>query len=463
MAAGCRPAPPLDLPPHRRGVRVPGEALRGGAGPPLAPGAPRSPPAARRTSPPRPPRSARAGHPPPAAPPGQPEGTGDGGPQGRHPPSAPRPPLPGGRLGPPSYEAHMQRVQAAHARRGGPPPYISPPAYDAPHRTLQLRPPRGACSPPPPPRGRRAVPRGWSHTLPRAATEAGHRWPRGTQPSPGGPGTPRHSQTLPRAAAGRERVLGRGRGRRGTGGHVLIDATRVVVRAQYVPPPQRQQVRYAGGSPGPTAPPRSPPAAATPPAAPSPPREPPASPRSPWRSPGGCGGPRGRPPPRRPALYAQALREAVSRIRRHTAPDSDSEAEGGAGGVPVAALPRRPRLQQQQQQPGEHRGPPGGRQPPPRLRGGAWRGGAPSGRGLAGCGPDGAGLGGVWPSGGRGSGLRFPQADPNKGCGIPLRRLRPFEDPGAQTPPGQLEAPGVPAGTAARHGAGGTRRVPRNE
>ncbi|NWS78516.1 DEND protein, partial [Crotophaga sulcirostris] len=193
-------------------------------------------------------------------------------------------------------------------------------------------------SPPPAPRGRRAVSGGWSHTLPRAATELGHRRPRGTQPPPGGPGTPRYSQTLPRAATGQERGPGGGKGRRGTGGHVLIDATRVVVRAQYVPPPQRQQVHYTGGSPAPAAPPRSPPAAppvvaATPPAAPKSPRDPPAgSPRSPWGSPGGCGGPRGRPPPRRPVLYAQALREAVSRIRRHTAPDSDSEAEGGTGG-----------------------------------------------------------------------------------------------------------------------------------
>ncbi|NWY21394.1 DEND protein, partial [Aphelocoma coerulescens] len=201
--------------------------------------------------------------------------------------------------------------------------------------TLQLRPLRGPRSPPPAPRARGSLPSGWSHTLPRAATEAKHRWPRGMQLSPGEPGTPRHCQTLPRAAAGRERVPGRGRGRRGTGGHVLIDATRVVVRAQYVPPPQRQQVRYARGSPGPGTPPRSPsvpPGAVSPSAAPSPPREPAGSPRSPWRSPGGCRGPRGRLPPRRPVLYAQALREAVSRIRRHTAPDSDSDAEGSVGG-----------------------------------------------------------------------------------------------------------------------------------
>lgn len=239
-------------------------------------------------------------------------------------------------MGPPSYETHMQRVQATPPRRGEPPPYISPPAYDAPHRTLRLRPPRGPRSPPPAPWGRGVVQGGWSHTLPRAATEAGHRRPRGTQPALAGGGTPRYSQTLPRAATGRERGPGRGRGRRGTaGGHVLIDATRVVVRAQYVPPPQRQQVRYAGGSPAPTAPPGTPPVpsgSATPPAAPEPPREPPGSPRSPWRSPGSCGGPGNRPPPRRGGLYAQALREAVSRIRRHTAPDSDSEAEGGAGG-----------------------------------------------------------------------------------------------------------------------------------
>ncbi|XP_065510360.1 dendrin [Caloenas nicobarica] len=229
----------------------------------------------------------------------------------------------------------MQRVQAAHVRHGRPPPYISPPAYNAPHRTLQLQPPRARHSPPPAPRVRRAGPGSWSHTLPRAATEAGHRRPRGTQPAPGGPSTPCHSQTLPRAVGGRDRVPGRGRGRRGTGGHVLIDATRVVVRAQYVRPPQRQQVRYTGGSPGPSTPPGSPPVsqgAATPPAAPSPPRDPPGSPHGPWQSPGGCGGPRARPPPRRPPLYSQALREAVSRIRRHTAPDSDSEAEGGAGG-----------------------------------------------------------------------------------------------------------------------------------
>ncbi|XP_027764544.1 dendrin [Empidonax traillii] len=328
MAAGCRPEPPWTY------RRIAGEYayLEKRFVAELAPPWPPAPPNPSRRLQDFAPRPRV---PPTPCPRRQPKGTGGSGPWGGNPPPTPRPPVPTGRLCPPTYEVHMQRVQAAHARRGGPPPYISPPAYDAPHRTLQLRPPRGPRSPPAAPRARGAVPGGWSHTLPRAATEAKHRRPRGIQAPPGGTGTPRHCQTLPRAAAGRERVPGRGRGRRGSGGHVLIDATRVVVRAQYVPPPQRQQVRYAGGSPGPSSPPRSPPTpprALTPPAEPSPPQEPTGSPRSPWRSPGGCGGARGRPPPRRPVLYAQALREAVSRIRRHTAPDSDSEAEGSMGG-----------------------------------------------------------------------------------------------------------------------------------
>ncbi|XP_030115435.4 dendrin isoform X2 [Taeniopygia guttata] len=315
MAAGCWPEPPWTY------RRIAGEyaylekRFVAELAPPWPP-VPSNPPCRLQDF------TARPRVPPTPCPPRQLEGPGGSGPWGGHPVPAPRPPVSGDKLGPPTYEVHMQRVHAAHARRGAPPPYIAPPAYDGPHRTLQLRPPRGPRSPPPAPRARRAVPGGWSHTLPRAATEAKHRL------SPGGPGTPRHCQTLPRAATGRERVPGRGRGQRGTGGHVLIDATRVVVRAQYVPPPQRQQVRYARGSLGPGTPPRSPSVPSgvgSPSAAPSPPRQPSGGP---GQSPGGCRGGRGR----RPVLYAQALREAVSRIRRHTAPDSDSDAEGSVGG-----------------------------------------------------------------------------------------------------------------------------------
>ncbi|XP_035169137.1 formin-like protein 20 isoform X2 [Oxyura jamaicensis] len=306
MAAGCPPASPWTYRSFAGEYAYLEKRLVAELAPPWPP-VPRGCPAATPCPPQdftyRPP----PGHetrpwPPPAR--CTPEGSGCSSPRGRHPPVPPRNPVPGGKLGPPSYETHMRRMQAAHVRRGGPPPYISPPAYDAPHRTLQPRPrssPWGPRSPPPAPRGRGAVLGGWSHTLPRAATEVGSRRPRGLQTPPGGVGPPRHSQTLPRAAASRERVPGRSGGRRGPGGHVLIDATRVVVRAQYVPPPQRQQVRYAGESPGPAAPPGSPPASPgtrSPPAAPSPPRQLPCSPRGPKQSPGTSGGPRGRPPPR---------------------------------------------------------------------------------------------------------------------------------------------------------------------
>ncbi|XP_030366272.1 dendrin [Strigops habroptila] len=74
--------------------------------------------------------------------------------RGWPPPCAPRAPVPGARPGPPSYEAHMQRVQAAHARRGGPPPlHLAPclrrssphPAAPAPPGTAQ--PPTATAEP----------------------------------------------------------------------------------------------------------------------------------------------------------------------------------------------------------------------------------------------------------------------------------------------------------------------------
>ncbi|XP_048784346.1 uncharacterized protein LOC125685395, partial [Lagopus muta] len=192
----------------------------------------------------------------------------------------------------------MRRARAADLRRGGPPPYIPPPAYDAPHRTLQLAPPPEAAQPPPQtPRGRGSVPGGCSHTLPPSRHRGGGPMAHvGCSPPPAVSGPPLHCQTLPRTAAPRHRPVGRGGGRRGPGGHVLIDATRVVVRAQYVPPPQRHQVRYVGGVSVPATPPGTPHGAPASPPALSPPR-------GSKRSPGKGGGSRGRPPPRRPALY----------------------------------------------------------------------------------------------------------------------------------------------------------------
>ncbi|KAM8990912.1 dendrin [Ara ararauna] len=377
MAAGCGPAPPWTYRRIAREYAYLEKSFVAELAPPWPPAHPHHlqdftsrPPPACETRPRAPPTRCH------------PEGS-----RGWPPPCAPHAPVPGARPGPPSYEAHMQRVQAAHARRGGPPPYISPPAYDAPHRTLQLRPPRPLRSPLRAPRSRGAMPGGWSHTLPRAATEARLRYPRGMSPSPGGPGTPQHSQTLPRAAGSRARAPGGSRRQQEAGGHVLIDATRVVVRAQYVAPVQRQQVRYMGASPGPAAPPGSPPAA---PGAVTPPARPfagPGAPPQPLAQPRGMRGP-ARPVP---AAAAGAVRAGAARGRvPHPPPHGPRfrlRGRGGAGGVPVAALPGPPHLQQQQQQPGEHRGPPGHRQPPLGLRGGAWRGVARWG---------GVWLGGAW-------------------------------------------------------------------
>uniref|UniRef100_A0A672UJB5 Uncharacterized protein n=1 Tax=Strigops habroptila TaxID=2489341 RepID=A0A672UJB5_STRHB len=379
--------------------------------------------------------------------------------RGWPPPCAPRAPVPGA--------SGCRRPTRAG---GGPPPYISPPAYDAPHRTLQLRPPRAPRSPPRPPRSRGAVPGCWSHTLPRAATEARLGRPRGTPPSPGGAGTPRHSQTLPRAAGSRARAPGGSRGRRETGGHVLIDATRVVVRAQYVPPLQRQQVRYMGGSPGPAAPPR---AALLQPPGLSPPRLPPRRPGSPPAAPGaaregagapGAGSPRGG----QCCMRRRCVRPcpASGGTRRPTLTPRPKGARGGPGGGtagtprPTAAAAAAWRA------PGPPRAPPA--RPGPERRGLAGCGSM--GRGLAGCGSMGRGLG-LTPIKAAGSlcaafapcvctdgGAHHPPQAPLHPCSCPTHPSE-VRAPLAVVP-GSLGGPGCPGGTAVRHHAGGTCHVP---
>ncbi|XP_065275127.1 dendrin [Emys orbicularis] len=444
--------------------------------------------------------------------------------------------------GPPSYETHMlRRLRAGQGSRKPneprPPPYISPPAYDAPHRTLPTKRPRTAPKPPDAKRGRPAPhgtgpaggspepapgsagprqrlarlphevlggwsyhagsgtlgrragsglegavqstarggsaeslfrplssPDGGSHTLPRAAGGAGRaRGPRGWDAA--GPGSAPGRQRLPsgwgfgyapsstgsarngqregweqrgrpeRRAPPSPRPVGKAPGQSSTaegrsqhGGVFVIDATCVVIRAEYIPPPRREQVRLLGSPPprdsaspcqrlllasrphlgaseraaGP--PPPSPgdgslgeraarilglPAAelglegpqgacaqredpgrwgqqagAALPGSPEPlvggPRvhglpSPAASPEEPPGVPGGretlgdgtnpsvgpgpgwgreapgdepqALPPRTRPCAKRPALCTRDLREAVSRIRRHTAPDSDTDEE----------------------------------------------------------------------------------------------------------------------------------------
>ncbi|XP_044851414.1 dendrin [Mauremys mutica] len=263
--------------------------------------------------------------------------------------------------GPPSYETHMlRRLRAGQGSRKPnqprPPPYISPPAYDAPHRTLPTKRPRAAPAPPAAKRGRAAPhgkgpaggspepapgsrgPRqrlarlphevlgGWSyhagsgslgrragsgllcpglegavqsrargssaeslfrplpspdsgsHTLPRAAGGASRARGAGGWDA-AGPGSAPGRQRLPSgwgfgyaasstgsARSGqREGWEQRGRperrappspcqaptaeGRSRHGGVFVIDATCVVIRAEYIPPPRREQVRLLGSPP----------------------------------------------------------------------------------------------------------------------------------------------------------------------------------------------------------------------
>uniref|UniRef100_A0A8C4W7L2 Dendrin n=1 Tax=Gopherus evgoodei TaxID=1825980 RepID=A0A8C4W7L2_9SAUR len=366
--------------------------------------------------------------------------------------------------GPPSYETHMlRRLRVGQGSRKSneprPPPYISPPAYDAPHRTLPTKRPRAV--PAPPARlarlphevlggwsyhvgsgslGRRtgsgllclglegavqstaqggsaeslfrplSSPDSGSHTLPRAAGGASRArgsggwdaaWPGsapGRQRLPSGWGFGYAASSTGSTRSGqREGWEQRGRPERRAppspcrsrhGGIFVIDATCVVIRAEYIPPPKREQVRLLGSPP-----PRDPASpcqrlllasrphlgaserAARPPL-PSPgdgslgeraarllglptaelgleepqgacaQQENPghwsqqtgaALPGSPERLVGGprvhglpspaALPPRARPCAKRPALCTRDLREAVSRIRRHTAPDSDTDEE----------------------------------------------------------------------------------------------------------------------------------------
>uniref|UniRef100_A0A674KDS1 Dendrin n=1 Tax=Terrapene triunguis TaxID=2587831 RepID=A0A674KDS1_9SAUR len=382
----------------------------------------------------------------------------------------------------------LRRLRAGQGSRKPneprPPPYISPPAYDAPHRTLPTKRPRTAPKPPAAKRGRPAPhgtgpaggspdpapgsggprqrlarlphevlggwsyhagsgslgrraglglegavqstarggsaeslfrplssPDGGSHTLPRAAGGAGRaRDPRGWDAA--GPGSAPGRQRLPsgwgfgyapsstgsarsgqregweqrgrpeRRAPPSPRPVGKAPGQSPTaegrsrhGGVFVIDATCVVIRAEYIPPPRREQVRLLGSPP-----PRdsaspcqrlllasrphlgaSERAAGPPPPSPGdgslgeraarilglPAAELAALPGSPEETPGVGTNPsvgpgwgreapgdepqalplRTRPCAKRPALCTRDLREAVSRIRRHTAPDSDTDEE----------------------------------------------------------------------------------------------------------------------------------------
>ncbi|XP_048183544.1 dendrin isoform X2 [Corvus hawaiiensis] len=195
MAAGCRPEPPWTY------RRIAGEyaylekRFVAELAPPWPP-VPSNPPCRLQDF------TTRPRVPPTPCPPRQPEGTGGSGPWGGHPVPAPRPPLSGDKLGPPTYEVHMQRVQAAHARRGGPPPYISPPAYDGPPPHPAAPPPAGTPQPPAGTSG----PGGSAERLEPHAAPGGHR---GQAPvAPWDAAVPRgawHPPALPDAPTGGSR------------------------------------------------------------------------------------------------------------------------------------------------------------------------------------------------------------------------------------------------------------------
>ncbi|XP_054831759.1 dendrin [Eublepharis macularius] len=288
--------------------------------------------------------------------------------QGPRKENCPRPPP---YVAPPSYEAAHRTVQP-RPRAGGPAGAGARPAR-APEPDGGARAPGGGsfllgartwagrrrqAERAEPPRPRSPQPR--SHTLPRASRRP-----------PGGPphALPAGWAFSPSAGPKAGVPGGRRRGARaaGPGGVLEIDATCVVIRTRYVPPARAERVRPLG-RPGPA---RSPAAAslqeraarilglpaselgfagpagrrsaAASPRRPRGPAESPGpapspaagSPGSPVPSPaapaepgpsgppagsGGAAGPSG-------GSYARALREAMARIRRHTAPDSDTDEE----------------------------------------------------------------------------------------------------------------------------------------
>nr|XP_056704826.1 dendrin [Euleptes europaea] len=291
----------------------------------------------------------------------------------------PRPPP---YLAPPPYEAaHRTARPRPRARRaaGGERPAGPGEAWGPPT-------PRSGRQGPP---GQAAAPGRWSHPA-GASTWGGRRRRAERGEPPGRPcSPPPRSHTLPRAArrtpdgsVPRHALPARGRSPQGrAGGLLLIDATRVAIRTRYVPPGRPERAPHADPPAAPAAPPPAGLQARAPRLPPGPPwsalRRTPSGPARPGRraegaaggqAPGLAGPERGpsRPPaapapesrlegPPRPQLarptagrrgdgcgarpdaapcgdpphgaYALQLREAVRRIRRHTAPDSDTDEE----------------------------------------------------------------------------------------------------------------------------------------
>ncbi|XP_061299014.1 basic proline-rich protein-like isoform X2 [Pezoporus flaviventris] len=354
MAAGCGPAPPWT---YRRIAREYAYLEKRFVAELAPPWPPRSPPSPAGLRLPPPPACETR----PRAPPTRchPEGS-----RGWPPPCAPRAPGPGARPGPPSYEAHMQRMQAAHARRGGPPPYVSPPR-------LRRSPPHPAAPGPPGPAQPRpgpAEPRGCAGWLEPHSAPGGHRGPAPASPRDAAiPGGPRQPPAQPNAAAGcREPGPGPGGRQRAAGGRGATSSSTPPVwwsGPSTCPPCSGSRSGTWGGPRGPSRP-RQPPRCPRGCHPPGRPLAAPGAPPEPLAQPRGVRGPSGPVPAAAAgAVRAGSARGCVPHPPAH-GPRLRLRGRGGPGGVPVAALPGPPHLQQQQQQPGEHRGPPGTASPP---------------------------------------------------------------------------------------------------
>ncbi|XP_004692584.1 PREDICTED: dendrin [Condylura cristata] len=264
----------------------------------------------------------------------------------------------GRRAGPPSYEAHLLLRGAAgmapRRRWDRPPPYVAPPSYDGPHRTLGTK--RGPAP--------SQAPSASAPALTPARTEGGCtkkrldpriyrdvlgawglRQGRGLLGGSAGCGTVRSKLEAGKGAAEKSLALAAAGMNSGSDGHPQAKAAGSPVSettpagvATATPgrprPAPRSRPRLKGSGEGKEGGEQNwLPKCWTPAIKKQPPQHSQTLPR-PW-APGGTGwrepldGGEGAGPQTaargKPAPYAGALREAVSRIRRHTAPDSDSD------------------------------------------------------------------------------------------------------------------------------------------
>lgn len=449
---------PLDLPPHRWGVRVSGDGMGGGIHPtprpsagcplphppfqPLHPSCPplclagtwrsaswRSwpppgpqhtplPPAACRTSPSRPHQGARPGpgRPPPAAPQDNPRGRGAedlrAGPHGVRP--VPR--CRGAGWAPPATRPTCNGCRRPTLTAGGRPPTSHPPPMTLPTAPCSSGPPGDRTAPRWHPRAA-GLCRGAGATRcpgrplrPGTGGPVGYSCPRG---APAPPGTARRCPGQLPAGNGSWDVAGGDGGRGATSS--LMPPVWWSGPSMSLPHSGSRSATPGGprGPPPPQTPPLRAPGLPHPQQHPRPPGSTPEAPAVPGRARLAVGVPGGGPPRGvRRCMPRPCVRPcpASGGTRRPTPTRKRRGARGGPGGGTAATPTPTAAAAAAWRAPGPPRGPPA----PPE----------PEERGLAGCGTLGVGLGEVWSQWGgarqgvalgrRGLVLRSPWADPNK-------------------------------------------------